>query len=240
MLRVFWRVESDRMASVAIVLQCVLTLALASQANKEGELINTGTPVPLREIDEWQTGPYCGVNCLFFLLSLNDRPVSYRSLRSEVQVTGEGASLLELKEAAAVHGLSMEVVELTPKEIARAKLPLIALMESSGFMASPDDKLPRVGHYVVLLRVDAPDGGEARMTLMDGSTARVVEVGASRVNRAFSGYALVPSSSDRSGPGVYLQLILSTVCSLEILFLFACLVQYARMRKVMNFGRDSS
>src|SRR5690242_4106689 len=95
------------------LLSCVLShmlfvsgLLSAPKSNTDRELINTDSPVPIRDIDKWQTGPYCGVNCLYFLLALVDKDVSLESLRNTMSVQSNGASMQELQDTAHSHGVN--------------------------------------------------------------------------------------------------------------------------------------
>lgn len=206
----------------------IISLALVAQipsSHPEGELLNTPSPLPLREIDKWQTAPYCGVNSLYVLLRVLGQSADMTELRTAVPVTDRGASMLDLQDAARKHGLDLAVLSIKrPSDLARERRPFIALMTSSGF-GPADGTAPSMGHYVVVLRIDTADDGTSTITAVDGTTAKLARLDGAKFNRAFSGYALmVPSSSrivDR-----YLTPLLLFVLAVELGLLVQIGIRY--------------
>lgn len=129
-------------------------------------------------MDIWQTGPYCGLNCLYVLLRLHGRRVSYDKLKNEVRTTQRGATLLELKTAAARHGLEMSILKVSPQNMDRVRYPVIALL---GDGDGPDVK----GHFVVVY-----NNTEDTVEAIDGTTGSLNHISRGVFNRAFSGYIL--------------------------------------------------
>jgi predicted double-glycine peptidase len=128
--------------------------------------------------DIWQSAPYCGLNCLFVVLSLHGSVVDYKSLKKEVAVTNRGASLLDLKAVAAKYGYAAEVIRTTPADLRHLDLPIIALLGA--------DMGPELnGHYVVVCgEIDAD------VFVIDGTSGNLDQMSTTLFNRAFSGYVL--------------------------------------------------
>ena len=150
--------------------------------------------------------PDCGANCMYFLLKLHGIDVSLEQMADEIPVVGQGASLLDLKNAAENNGIPLEVLEVTPDELARLELPLIALM------GTDPEKTP--GHYIVLSKVT----GEGVMGI-DGTTNGRISLTATAFNKEFSGFVLA-NQRTTDWFGIF-RLILIGVCVIE-----SCLLAY--------------
>jgi hypothetical protein len=135
---------------------------------------------PISDDDIWQTAPYCGANCLYALLVLNDRPVRYSDLRKEVPTASNGASLLDLQRCAERFGLATEVLSVNPGDFRNLRLPIIALL------GEPVNGSVN-GHYVAVC-----SQSDDEIAAIDGTTGNVDRIGRPQFNRAFSGYVLAP------------------------------------------------
>ncbi len=194
--------------TVLLLLSCGL-LTQATPAIQRGEQQDIDVDRDLREMvsgrgvfvpevvhaisaeDIWQTAPYCGANSLYALMRLCDVSVDYSQLKKEIPTTFKGASLLELKQAAARYGLAMDVLKIGPSELRGVGFPLIALL-GSGTNESVD------GHYVVVCR-DSAD----HVMAVDGTTGNLDRLSKSQFNRAFSGYVLAKTDRPRSSAPAY-------------------------------------
>ncbi|MGO9471241.1 MAG: cysteine peptidase family C39 domain-containing protein [Isosphaeraceae bacterium] len=132
----------------------------------------------IEAMDIWQTGPYCGLNCLYVILRLHGRQISYDKLKNEVRTTLDGATLLELKTAGTRYGLEMSVLKVSPQGMDRVEHPVIALL---GDGDGPDVK----GHFVVVY-----NNTEDTVEVIDGTTGNLNRISKGLFNRAFSGYVL--------------------------------------------------
>lgn len=150
--------------------------------------------------------PACGASCMYFLLRLHDIDVSLEQMADEIPVTGQGASLLDLKNAAEQNGMPVEVLEVTPDELARLELPLIALM------GTDPEKTP--GHYIVLSKVT-----EEGVMGIDGTTTGRISFTATAFNKEFSGFVLSPQRTT-DWLGIF-RLVVIGVCIIE-----SCLLAY--------------
>ena len=132
--------------------------------------------------DVWQTGPFCGANCLFVLLNLKDIKTSHAQVKGVVTTTNDGANLLEMKNAAKTLGLDCRVVEATPESLERIPLPFIALL------GVKKDQRVR-GHYVVVY-----DIADDQVFVVDGTTGNKDQYNKGFFNKSYSGYLLHPAT----------------------------------------------
>jgi hypothetical protein len=168
------------------------------ESNPDGILMFAPSPVAPRDIDAWQTGPYCGANALFVMLRLNGISVSAEALRKEVPVADKGASMLDLKRTALRYGLPVDVFELDPPQLRNQPLPLIV------HASLTDDPM---GHYATVVSFD-----EETVRLIDGTSEGLITVENAPFNRAFSGYALVQTGTPGSSR---LKGLLKWICCIE-------------------------
>jgi hypothetical protein len=174
----------------------MLTLAPAA-AGRAGaeETRREGRPRPLRvssaaplrgvlapSVDS--DSPDCGANSLYVFLRLHGVERSLEAIRNEVRVTAQGASMLELKEAAGRNGLDAAVLNTSPAELF-GRLPAIARLSADGSAEK--------GHYVVVTRAD-----ETLVHLIDGTTGLSNRVARTAFEREFSGYALARRGGQRA------------------------------------------
>lgn len=115
----------------------------------------------------------CGPNSVLMFLVLCGADADEESLRAIPLNGGRGASLLELSEFAAAHGVRAEVREFAPSEVSRMPLPAIWLMKGE--------------HFLVVYGFD-PDG----ILALDGTTGMRMRIGNNKIEK-FSGYALIRS-----------------------------------------------
>jgi len=156
--------------------------SVAKVAREAG--LDVATIVPkISPEDIWQTAPYCGVNCLYVFLRLNDLKVTQAELKKEVPTTLNGASMLDLQNAARHFGLETEVVAANPGELKSLRFPMIALLGASA-------NRQVVGHYVVLCNEIAQS-----IAAVDGTTGNLDRISKAIFNRDFSGYVLVKKRS---------------------------------------------
>jgi hypothetical protein len=162
----------------------------AEEARREG-----GRPRPLRtssasplhgvlapSVDS--DSPDCGANSLYVFLRLHGVECSLDAVRNEVRVTAQGASMLDLKEAAGRNSVDAAVLSTSPPELFR-RLPAIARLSSDGSAEK--------GHYVVVIRAD-----DNVVHLIDGTTGLSNQVSQTAFEREFSGYALAQRRGKRT------------------------------------------
>ncbi|UCE07317.1 MAG: hypothetical protein JSW07_04600, partial [bacterium] len=103
----------------------ILTIAVTDKvvaANKNGPK----TSEPASSIRK-QSGPYCGLYCLYAAMKLCDKKVTFRELlKLEYIISGQGSSLRELKRAAEDQGMyAMSVKNLTTTGLRQSHYPII-------------------------------------------------------------------------------------------------------------------
>jgi hypothetical protein len=119
----------------------------------------------------------CGLNALYTVLLLNDILPDYDQLREVVSPQpNTGNTLVELRDAARVYELELDLVWVTPQELQFYDLPLIIHCE----------KWIDEGHYRVVVSFT----DDNRVRVMETRNGLVHEVNLSKVD--FSGFALVP------------------------------------------------
>lgn len=127
--------------------------------------------------------PECGANVLYYFLQLNSVEVSKDQCRKEVPITGNGASLGDLQQAAGRYGLACDAIEATPHVLRHVELPVIAHLGSK-------DQLDQ-GHYTVLTHwgEDGVVGG------IDGTTGQTSLYQPEAIQRDFTGHYLVRNNA---------------------------------------------
>jgi len=114
------------------------------------------------------------------LLRIEGIACSRENLQKEVPITGEGASLLDLKRVAERFGMDTEVVKLAPVRLIE-RTPAIARLAV--------DEVGTDAHFVVVVKGNADE-----LDIVDGTTGayRTMPVGA--FERCYSGFALIRGS----------------------------------------------
>lgn len=134
----------------------------------------------------WQSGPYCGANCIYIVLRLCGRPVSHEDVRRQLPTEGRGASMLDMARVLDSERLPSKIVRVGPGTLAREPMPLIARLEPRG---------PESGHFVVIYGVNPHNG---QLEVMDGTSGTFGSVAPEQFDRDFSGEAIVPTRTDWS------------------------------------------
>ncbi len=134
--------------------------------------------------DLWRTPKQCGRNAAYMMLKLYGINADYRGLAAEIPVFEGGSRLSDLAKSVRARGLDVQAVRATPDSLERIPLPAIAHSEEGTGQ----------GHYVVLLRV-SPES----VSLIDGTTARRVELGRDQFHDLWSGHLLVLKSPSWAG-----------------------------------------
>lgn len=142
-------------------------------------------PENLRLELPWQTGPYCGPNCLYFFLRYHGVDVTHEGLIASFGKLEAGTSLWELKTAAEEYGVAADVVQADERALKKLAIPFIA-----HFNVPAGE-----GHFVLVLAVSDTDGVE----YVGGSHMETVTTPLAPFVRSWSGYALVPISSPWGG-----------------------------------------
>jgi len=137
-----------------------------------------GTVVPWRQLQD-PSDLRCGVKALFVFLRMHDVPVTLTELEQELTVGKSGVDMLQLKDAAAQHGVKAEVVECSPSDL-EGRLPaIIRLSEGSG---------SDIAHYYVLTGLS-----EQHCRYVEPTSGRFERGERAWLGRYFSGYALLPA-----------------------------------------------
>jgi hypothetical protein len=144
--------------------------------------------------------PDCGVHALYILLRLRGMDCALDQLRKRLTLTQEGASMLDLKAAAAEWGVPTAVVTLSAEQLEPA-VPFIARMKT------PNAKTE--GHYVVVTQVT-----NDRVTVLDSTAGGVITSPRPMFEGEFSGYTLIPV--EVASPWRWVRVVLGIVCVVEL------------------------
>ena len=126
----------------------------------------------------------CGSNALYMLLGLYGIPVDEEQFGATVPVNDDGTSLAELQEAAGALGLEMSVRRCSIEELQKHfRWPFLAHLT----MVPP--------HYCVVI-----DISDDSVTFLDGTTGELETLRRSWVEAGWSGYVLLPRTSDKISP----------------------------------------
>jgi hypothetical protein len=181
--------------------------ALAGKGYFRGELVySPATPIEgalSRELE--QPTPDCGANSLYILLRLNGVNCERHTIHSEVPITGNGASMMDLQLAATRYGLHTKVAQILPRDLLKLG-PSIALITNK--------ESETVGHYVVVLK-----GDDTSLDYIDGTTGGLTTCRTGDFERAFSGYALITPRAAMKSAALVLLVILIAIELLGIAYL---------------------
>ncbi len=140
---------------------------------------DTLLPETIKNVDQrtWRTGRNDAVNCLYLLMAIAEKPVSYEEARSALWMSEPGPSLTSIKTAAQRLGISTTIYKSSPDAIRSMPMPLIAHMD------------PRrggdAGRFVVLFSVTRDVCG-----IIDGGSAMISEIPIHEFRRDWSGYVI--------------------------------------------------
>ncbi len=132
---------------------------------------------------EWRDVLNCGPNCLYMLLSLQGKSVTYREVRAAVPVGPHGSSFHALKQAAARFGVDGAVVRCGVNEL-KLFLPAIVHMD---LMDGGD------GHFVLLLGAT-----DTTFYTVETANAEVVPLPRAMFLKNWTGTAFVTKANRRS------------------------------------------
>jgi hypothetical protein len=129
----------------------------------------------------WQTGWACGLNSLYFLLTLSGKYVEFEDLHRQLSPPEGGNSLEELMATARNHGLDLVALRTSRRGLREVRVPFIAHLH-----APPGDG----GHFLVVLRMsdDAYD-------IIDGTQATVRKLNPEVFHQFWSGYVLATGTT---------------------------------------------
>lgn len=148
----------------------------------------SNSPITLSTDDLWQTGPYCGANCLYVWLRLLDKDVKHASILSKVPTDENGASLLDLKKVVHTYGFTdVDIYQILDADLPYVKRPFVALLKST----IPHET---VGHFVVVCKVD-----DHQVSAVDGTSANYDTMARDTFRQGFSGYVLTEGIAERAG-----------------------------------------
>jgi hypothetical protein len=165
------------------------------------DLSISNAPITISVDDLWQTGPYCGANCMYAWLTLKGLKVSYNEVKSKVKTAKQGANLLEMRNVGRSYGFEhLDVYDVPEERLRYVRRPFIALLKSS----MPIDNL---GHYVLVSKVD-----DHSVYAIDGTSAGYVTSDRAVFGQGYKGYVLaegVDSGTDRGPRHRFLWLTLA-------------------------------
>src|SRR5262249_3208287 len=120
-------------------------------------------------------------NCLYLQMRIHGHPVDYDQVVQHVDVGPRGNDLAELHRAASELGFPTAIIQCAPDDLTGCPLPVIAHLDH------PETER---GHFVLVTACQ-----EARVGVIDGTTALGMDIPMDRFRRQWSGYLLVPASA---------------------------------------------
>jgi ABC-type bacteriocin/lantibiotic exporter with double-glycine peptidase domain len=147
--------------------------------------MGTDAPMPIPDPAELVRTPRNdGLNCLYLILRLFEKPPRYEDLRAALAPGPDGNNLAEIRTAARSAGLKTRVVKSTPDALRRGPFPMIAAL---------DDPAENSGRFVLLVGL-----AEDKCILIDGGYALLKQVTIDDFRRNWSGYVLVAEPGSRA------------------------------------------
>ncbi len=143
----------------------------------------------------WRSQRACGLNSVYFMLHYCGAVVDYDELARHL-LGKSPASLLDLKQAAAEHGITLHLAKATPASIQDCQMPAIAHLDVVGVSGEAG------GHYVVITR--AVGHG---VRYIDGTTLETKEANWAEFQKDWSGFIAhldpaIPTSAWQSEYGL--------------------------------------
>ena len=102
-----------------------ITICLGSASLTRADNAAPGTAA----LGIWRTPENDGLNCLYLMLHLHGRPATYDSLSQFVPRTEQGATLVELRNAAQQCGLNTRITKRTPSDLAECQFPVLTHLD---------------------------------------------------------------------------------------------------------------
>lgn len=125
----------------------------------------------------WRVPQRSGLHCLYVLLRLNGRRVTYADLLAAFpDWAAEETSLLQLRDIATDFGLNMAITRRRPCELGQGRLPLIVHLE---------DPVIGDGEFSLLLSYS-----KTKCQILAGKNMTIEDVSTDDFRRNWSGYAL--------------------------------------------------
>lgn len=147
--------------------------------------VASGAPATSRST--WRVAERDGLNCLYLLLKTYSVGVRYTALEREVSGrTKPRLGMLQLRDAAAAHGLETEIRRWTPAELSECAFPVVLHLDSDRAGQRLGD-----GEFVLWLG-QGSFSGRATHTVLRGGSALLEQCPDELLRRCWSGYALVP------------------------------------------------
>lgn len=204
------RWTTRRLVAVVLALAVLPATAISLAGRDRRPAAASGAARP-----HWRSGPYCGVNAAYALLSLLGGDASYEHVRSQIRVSDAGSSITDIRDFLCGEGFEVTVVRANPSELVRTPAPFIAHFERDERQAyMPSGR----GHFVVVISAD-----RSAIRYIDGATAAIENRATQDFVRNWSGYLLVPQRNSYYGP------ILQTV-GFSIVALLGIRVAWKRRR----------
>jgi len=131
----------------------------------------------------WRSERACGLNSLYFLLTLTGHKADYLQLQQSL-LKERLVSLEDMRNTAKSHGMPVRIVTMSPSELRSLTVPVVAHFETVEVSGKAG------GHFVVVF--DTDDEG---VHYVDGTTAETFHVSWRKFERSWSGYIVCPYES---------------------------------------------
>jgi hypothetical protein len=142
-----------------------------------GPVVERGIPGAAADGGVWRVPENDGMNSLFLLFKICQRPVEYRDLKRDIDRREGRVSLTDLRDVARRHGLAAGVYRTTPSGLAAMGMPALVHFEDAVGQ----------GSFWLVYQVN-----EKNVECVAGSAMALKTIPMEEFRRVWSGYALAP------------------------------------------------
>lgn len=216
-----WRVVRQAILSLCLV-SIINELATASDFNSDEsrvDSVNSAVPKDMRWEPAWREPDDCGQMSLYVFLRLQGRPVTMQQIKESLPIIPNlGSAMDALAAASDKLGIPASVKFVEPSLVPSLPRPLI--LHSNGSIVSGK------GHYTVITGYSSEKQAYSIINTEDSS---YIHVPSASVLKNFSGYVLVPNTTNDNTKMAYL-----TGCSLVAVSIFLAVVLLRRRNIFQN------
>jgi hypothetical protein len=167
--------DARRLVAALVVFACGFRAATAVEAPAPAD---PGPGASVVAPVDWRVDVRCGVNCVYVMLRMLDRPVTYGELLGQTAVGEQGSNAGELARVAGLHGVVLTPVHATAGSVARWPTPAIVHIQRPSDFA---------GHYVLYLGRVA----DKYHRVLDCTSGSMSDLSDGDFNAQWTGYALL-------------------------------------------------
>jgi hypothetical protein len=123
---------------------------------------------------------YCGPNAVYMLLRMTGHDVQFASIMPETRRMAQGASLKDMRDELAIHGLATDLLRCEPADLPRIPPPFI-------MYTYPPKSPGELGHYVVAVAVN-----EETLQVVDATTGLEKTYRIEKISNIWDGIVILP------------------------------------------------